>query len=404
MQMPPRRSSRQPFLAAWGVALLLLAAVCQAQDPSGERFSSEYGETDFANPAWRFRADHVSWWAKGNPLPALVTTSPPGTPISDAGVLGTPNAAVLYGDEDIGNGVRSGFRGTLTRWSDNNMSRGVEITFDYIGDVTSRDDFAADSLGLPILSRPFLNANTLAEDAELVAFPGQLRGRVDVISSSNGYAGEVLLRQQLGISDLGWLDVLGGYRYFRWRESLAVREDLVSTNPGGLIPLGSRFQVFDDFATENNFHGGEIGVNAAYGRGIFTVELLAKVALGSLRRETFIAGRTTTTIPGLPPTTEAGGLLALPTNIGTRIDSEFGVLPEFGVQARTQLTPRLSSYLGYSLILLNGVARTGEQIDRLVNPSQLGGQPLAGSARPSPTLGDNDFWLQSVNAGLEFSW
>lgn len=407
MPMSERTWLPERWSAAFGIALIVLALADQgasAQDATGVWFPRDEVAGGDGSAGWRFRADYRLWWAKGNPIPALVSTSPTGTLISDAGVLGTSGAAVLFGADDIGNEFRSGVRTTLTRWSETNPSRGFEIVFDYIGDDTHTGDFTAQSLGSPILSRPFLNANTLAEDAELVAYPGQLSGRVDVISTSAGYAGEALLRQELTSSDAGWLDVLIGYRYFRWQESLGIREDLVSTNPGGLIPLGSRFQVFDDFSTENDFHGGEIGVNTAFYRGIFSVELLAKVALGALRRQTTVAGHTVTTIPGFASTTEAGGLLALPTNVGTRSDVEFGVLPEFGIQGRAQLTPRLSSFCGYSLLLLNGVARTGEQIDRVVNTTQIGGQPLAGPARPAPMLADSGFWLQGLNVGLEYSW
>src|SRR5262245_25821908 len=34
--------------------------------------------------------EYLLWWAKGSPLPPLVSTSPAGTPVTSAGVLGTP--------------------------------------------------------------------------------------------------------------------------------------------------------------------------------------------------------------------------------------------------------------------------------------------------------------------------
>ena len=46
--------------------------------------------------------DYLAWWAKGNPLPALVTTSPLGTPLGSAGVLPEgPSTSILFGNQLI---------------------------------------------------------------------------------------------------------------------------------------------------------------------------------------------------------------------------------------------------------------------------------------------------------------
>jgi hypothetical protein len=54
-----------------------------------------------------------------------------------------------------------------------------------------------------------------------------------------------------------------------------------------------------------------------------------------------------------------GGLLALPTNIGSRSQSGFGVLPELGVNTRTAIWNRTSLIFGYNLIVLNDVLPPG---------------------------------------------
>src|SRR5262249_12281711 len=72
-------------------------------------FRGWYDLPQDANRFW-FRGEYLLWWIKESPVPALVTTSPPGTPRSLAGVLGAPGTSILFdGDE---NSERSGGRFT----------------------------------------------------------------------------------------------------------------------------------------------------------------------------------------------------------------------------------------------------------------------------------------------------
>src|SRR5439155_3295614 len=185
----------------------------------------------------------------------------------------------------------------------------------------------AQSSGSPILSRPFIDAATGQENAELVAFPGRLAGRVTVNSYSEAYSAAGLLRQNIGAAPAARIDLIGGYRYFRYRENLSIRENLVSTNQGGLIPLGTTTDLVDRFVTGNDFHGAEFGMAGQWFWPTVSVELIAKMALGGLFRNSVISGNTVVTVPGLAPTTTAGGLLALPTNIGSRSNPGVGFLP-----------------------------------------------------------------------------
>jgi hypothetical protein len=197
---------------------------------------------------------------------------------------------------------------------------------------------------------------------------------------------------------------MGGYRYFRFREALTIQEQVIARDPGGFVAFGTIFDLADRFTTENNFHGGELGVVADYYRDIFTLEILAKVALGNIRRRTTISGESTVTPPPLagPMTMAAGGLLSQPTNIGTHTNDDFAVLPEFGVNLRMALTNSATLSVGYTLLMLNGVARTGEQIDPVINSDQIGGGAFMGDARPSPLFADSDFWAQGLQLGIMF--
>jgi hypothetical protein len=59
---------------------------------------------------------------------------------------------------------------------------------------------------------------------------------------------------------------------------------------------------------------------------------------------------------------------------------------------------------------VNKVARPGNQIDRVINPTgrpAITGEPpapLTGPARPAFKFNNSDFWAQGLNVGLSFSF
>src|SRR5262249_37621884 len=138
--------------------------------------------------------------------------------------------------------------------------------------------FSASSAGDPNLDRPFTNAFLGRPDAELVAFPGVLNGRVSVADSSSFGGAEAYGRMNLCCGCQGRLDAILGYRYLRLHDRLSIDEDLQATDPRN---AGTRLQVHDGFETENQFHGGELGVIGEYRCGCLFFEGRAKVALGS---------------------------------------------------------------------------------------------------------------------------
>ena len=72
-------------------------------------------------------AEYLSMWAKGNYLPPLVTTSPPGTPQAQAGVLPvSATTSILYGNERVNLDQRNGGRITAGYWLVDGQFFGVE--------------------------------------------------------------------------------------------------------------------------------------------------------------------------------------------------------------------------------------------------------------------------------------
>jgi hypothetical protein len=219
------------------------------------------------------------------------------------------------------------------------------------------------------------------------------------------HSASVLVRQHWRSGSRGRIDLLGGYRFFRLRDGFLVREGLVTTDPLGALPIGTTFAIEDHFLAENDFHGGDLGLIAEFWDQGWSLELLAKVALGNLQRDVSVRGSTVIDVPpaGAGVTTN-GGLLALPTNSGNRTANDFAALPEFGVNLRFEPRQNVSLQVGYTLLMLTDVTRSGELIDTSINGTQLAGGALVGPARPANLSGNTtDFWAQGLNFGVTFS-
>jgi hypothetical protein len=347
------------------------------------------------------RAEYLQWWVRGSSTPALVTTSPDGTQPVTAGIL--PGATVLFGNDRINTKGRSGGRFTLGYWFDGCDTIGIEDTFFFQGDA--QQGYINNSNGSPILARPFVNSNSGAQDAVLVALPGIVTGNIDVTSYSKIYGNEVNLRRALYIDDCRRIDLLAGYRLFQMSEQLQIATNTTSLDPSIPVTVGTTFNIFDNFHTRSQFNGGQLGINTQHYFGCWSVDLLAKVALGGMTQTVTIDGQTIVTPPRSTSSTARGGVLALPSNMGQFSRSRFAAIPEFGVNLHRQLNSCWKVNLGYSLIVVTNVVRPGDQIDTQVNPNQFPPPATAGPfTAPAFAFHDSDIWLQGLNVGLEYNY
>ncbi len=355
------------------------------------------------------RADTLLWWTPDDDIPTLASTSPLGTPIDQAGVLGLPTTTPLFNGPLFGD-MRVGGRIRFGRWADD-CKHGFEGSV--WGLLNERDERSYQSDGNPALTRPFTNADPLVPgpDSQLVGFDGVLSGRLTINSSSDIYGGDLGIRKNLlccsdpcDCSSFR-VDCYAGYRYFRVREGLRITENLESTSLVGPTALGTRIDLFDDFQTRNEFHGGVIGMVAQHQHQKWTAEVVSRLALGNINREVTIDGQTTVTVPTVPPLTRQGGLLAQQTNIGTFEDNEFAVLPEFQVNLGYNLTCHTKFMVGYTFLYLGDLVRPGDVIDPTVNGLQLDPSlPLAGPARPEFAPNDSETWLMGLSLGVELNF
>ena len=365
-------------------------------------------------------ADYLLWWTKGMAIPPLVTGGASGT-------LDATDLRILYGDSTILDEARSGFRFGLGSWLDAAQCWGIEGDYWMLGDATEHFRAASNATGSPHLFRPFFNINPrdedgdfappAREDAEIVSTPGVLAGAVDVDSYSELLGAGLRFRRQLYcesecvdscdpcgpvLSRSSRLDFLIGSRYAQLREGIRIRETLTSLLPP---PEQGTFNILDEFATTNSFHGADLGVTWQRRCGPWRVDILGRLALGGVEQSADIAGQTTIAGSAADNGVFAGGLLAQETNIGTRRRRVFAMMPELGISLGYQLTPRLSARVGYNLLYWSRVVRPGEVIDLDVNPDLLPPQEsVAGAMRPRFEWQDTDFWAQGLRAGLECVW
>jgi hypothetical protein len=355
-----------------------------------------------ANCFWA-SGEYLVWWIRPSNFPPLVTTGPAGplnvlTPGRN-GVLG-PGTTVLFGDRETSNEERSGARVAFGLWFDDERTIGLDATI--FGLAQRTVGFTGGSPGTPVLARPFFNAGLGAEDAELVAYPGLIAGTVGVSSTSQLFGADTDLRFNLWRGPCWHIDVMGGFRYLQLDESLNITENLMV--PPTSVPGGALIGVKDSFSTHNNFYGGQIGTEFEFRRGRWSLDLSTKLAVGDMNEVVKINGFTSLSCASGCPAVLPGGLLALPTNIGQATNNRLAFIAEPGVKIGYNLTPRLRATVGYSLIYVSDVVRPGNQIDRVINTSQLPNAPVmfSGTPRPAGQFRTTDFWAQGISFGLEF--
>ncbi len=377
-----------------GVGLLagLFLAVTQAA-AADLPLKAPVKAADF-NPFW-VEADALAWSVKGDHLPALVTTSPAGTPLAQAGLLGLPTTTVLFGDSDVNDGWRAGGRITAGYWFDPSRSRGLEGSFFGLGDVST--GFAADSAATPIIARPFLDATSNLQNAALVAFPRLDAGSIAINEKSRLLGAGALYRQDIGMWGGQRISALVGYRYLRSSDDLAIASQ--STFLGG----GS-VAVSDSFGATSQFHGLDLGLAGEWRDGPWSLEWRGKVALGGNINSGNINGATTTTGFHGFATVTAGGVLTQPGNIGNFSQTRFAVVPEVSLKAGYQIAPRWQLVAGYDALYWSGVQRAGGLIDTTVNPNLLPGGAGGGPNRPMPTMNTTALVAQGLSFGVRYNY
>jgi hypothetical protein len=354
------------------------------------------------------RVEYLMWFPRGAWIPPLLTS---GTTAS-GGVIGQTGTTIVLGDETLNHKLENGGRVDLGFWLDAAEDLGLEGT--YFGLAQGVQHYDVSSTGTPLLARPFFNADKMItnpsppptliydggqNDALVIAGTGST-GSFAARSSSGLEGGDLMLRWALLNAPAYRVDMLAGYRVLRLDDDLKISDTSTLTATGDIVNSN------DEFATRNYFNGVELGMKIEQHVGRWSLESLLKLGMGDTHSIVYINGYTIRTPSGdtaLPP--DKGGLLALPSNMGTYGSDRFSMAPELGVTLGCDLTRRLRATLGYTFLYWGGVARPGDQIDLVVNGDQI---PPPNTSRTAPTpqpnyvLHTTDYWAQGLNFGLDY--
>lgn len=381
------------------------------------------------------QGEYLLWALDGADIPPLVVQG------EDDGDGNFTNAQVIYGNNDILTQGRSGARVRLGVWLGGGPWA-LEGEYLGLGRISSQFNAGGDGVTPPFIGRPFIDATTGLNAVEDVSFPG-IQGNVTVDSNSEFQSGGIWLRHSVcaiaacqqscsddvtcdSCVDCGsgvgsgtglcrrWFSRLGGLfsngsrrmdfvfglRLARLQENLGISENLQTTEV-----LPTTFQVNDQFSTTNEFTGAEIGYLWQWQKQRWSLDLQTKLALGNTQQQVDIHGSTVQD-QGNGPQNAAGGLLALPSNIGSYERNEFSVIPQIGATLGFAVTRRLRLTAGYTFLYWSRVVRPGDQIDLEVNPGQLpfADVPSTIPARPQFVFLDTDIWAQGLNIGADYRW
>jgi hypothetical protein len=353
---------------------------------------------------WWVSSDFVFGWIRGTNLPALVTTSPSGTPQASAGVLGSSNnTTVLFGQLDAGDGLRPGVRIGAGAWLDPEHTIGVDASFFGLGSQNTL--FAASSPdGSSILARPFSNAATGVNDAQLVSFPGLLGGSVSAsLRTDNFYSGSFDFTEIMLNSGGFHLECLVGYRLLRFDERLEIDQSTVSLDTSSAIAVGTTLKATDRFTASNVMNGGEAGFRFGFAGENWSIDATGKCAVGMIHTSVGIEGSTQIASPGSPAASYPGGVFALGSNVGVYDHYAWEIAPEADITLGWDYNAHVHFQVGYSFLYWTDVARAANQINPNINPNLLPpAVPGATPVEPTFSLIKSDLWINMINVGVEF--
>ncbi len=190
------------------------------------------------------------------------------------------------------------------------------------------------------------------------------------------------------------LDAIGGYRFARLMDYVNVRDQEMSINLAFADYLTEYTQA-NSYRADNTFNGGELGLNAVYTFGRWSLDVVGKAALGAnyqCVRENYL------TIADASNTGGGVSQSAFPQQFS---QNRFSAIPELTVTAGYQLTEHLKFTVGYDLLYWTAVVRAADQIT--VEPTSgvpYGTQP--GATLPAFTFNESHFLAEGFRLGGEF--
>jgi hypothetical protein len=293
-------------------------------------------------------------------------------------------------------------------------TRGVEARVFALGEQS----LTATNRSSPNIIRPFFDINNRADNAVLVAFPGLNTGAITATGKMNLWGAEANAWQNLyynGPFTTYGISLMGGFRYMDADPSVTVRsvsvyEQNLAGFPAFAQFAGNRIDSFEYFGARNRFYGGQLGVQSRFFLNAFILDTVFKLALGANDQEVTVQGNQVRTFASGAQTVSTGSLLALPSNIGRFNRTKFSQIPELDVNISWPVLNNLTLKLDFTAMYWSKFIRARQQIDRVIDISQIPNFPGAAGATPTglfaPTVPfqQSDLWILGMGIGAEVRW
>lgn len=352
--------------------------------------------------------EYLLWWTRGMHLPPLVVGDV--ATAANPGVLGNGTAKLLSGNDNTSDGPSSGGRFTLGVALDHDGIFSLEGSFFFLAPNNGNALFSSNNF--PVLARPFFDINDNIATNEFAAFPGIATGTVRVVTDSTLLGAEANLKALLWCGCNYQFNGLIGFRFLDLNEGVRITENSVVQTPvavgANLLTPGDTSTVYDSFATHNRFYGGQIGASGEWGLGRFSLEGSVKLGFGVTQETVDIEGGQRINFTDGKTQTYVGGLYAVPSNIGTHSQNQFGFVPEICLKLNYQLTEHVTLFVGYDFLFWSSVLRPGDQIDQKLNVNEVpnsGGSPKAApTLHPVVPYQGSSYWAQGATAGVLFRY
>jgi hypothetical protein len=366
------------------------------------------------------RPGQERWWVSIGYLASFFRNEHFSTPLVTTGStldthpagLGQPGTGILFGGDNERFGMFSGikleagiFLGCDQCWS-------LDWAGFYYFPNHIRFSANSDSTGNPIVARPVFDVVNGFERAFIDGFPAVAAGGTAIDIRSLFFGTEANITYHTRPCEHTCVDWLFGFRYLRLEETLQIDDQLRALKGENLQFLNTFINTtdvltdFDSFRAVNKFYGLQFGGRLKYEWDHVFVDGFTKLGFGVNDEHVDINGGSALATPaGIR--TAVGGILALPSNIGTHTRTTFGFVPEFGFDVGVRLTPHTTLSAGYSFLLWTQVARPGNQINRAVNPATVPSDNSFGAGGPAAPIfqfsGEN-FWVHTFSLMLNFKY
>lgn len=345
---------------------------------------------------WQIDAGYTFLWFHPGNYPPLATTGN----IADRlpGAIGMPGTVVLSTKPEPG--PSSAFHTTVTYWVRDPEALSLTGTFFVMEQRTVNQTFNSDVNGNPLLARPYFDAPTRQEFADIRAFRNIFKGSMSDNFTTRVMGSDINLNWHSSNNyDGAHVVFLIGGRWLQLQERYSSFDKLEDVRGVALSAT-----ISDTFATYNNFYGGQVGAHWVYRLSRFQFDLSGKVAVGRTYQTIKVEGQTVVTnLTTTQAISDNFGLYSQPSNIGQYKSIHTSVLPEFEAKFSVDLTERLRFNVGYTFMWINNVVRPGDQMDRNINDQPLNaGRGAAPFVPPPPQFRQSNFYGHFLNVGLEF--